>query len=290
MAQYRVGQHVDYRDDHGLYGGGWIRGVIVEDFGQGAVEQYVVHIDGSPSDERARFGQLRPADGSPRPLWPTNDPQRRLQLNNYQPLEEEQPTTAAVAASPVGTASSAAPPAVLSPKPHPDQMHRNLMGKPAAGQDGSVPVAAALTGGKGMFPRGEKLGIPGQTNRLVGKDGKTHIVTIASPGTESCVGRWALNAGGRSSVKSVQTQVEGSQLTTHEYTFTTKADVLVINADGTWTKQFGGKKQQGRWIDLGKKVVQLVGFEEDDWTGSVNKGEMMIRSPLGIWEYGNRLP
>ena len=64
--------------------------------------------------------------------------------------------------------------------------------------------------------------------------------------------------------------------------------MLVINPGGTWFKQFAGKRNSGSWIDLGQNVVQVIGFEEDDWTGSVKKGQMEMRSPVGEWEYGRR--
>ena len=49
-----------------------------------------------------------------------------------------------------------------------------------------------------------------------------------------------------------------------------------------------GFQRQSVAADMGQNVVQIVGFEDDDWTGSVLKGELTLRSFVGMWEYGRR--
>lgn len=91
MAGYRIGQHVYWRDDYSAYGGGWVRAVIVRDYGSEAVEQYVIKIDGRNEERAARIGMLRPADGTPRPPMPTTDPFRLKQLFGFHPEFDSMP-------------------------------------------------------------------------------------------------------------------------------------------------------------------------------------------------------
>ena len=133
------------------------------------------------------------------------------------------------------------------------------------------------------------MGTPGKANYRVGKDGQKYLVIVAAPGAQPFIGRWSLKAGGGFTQSDKRTLHDGRQQTTYNYSFPANADVLVVNPDGTWFKQFAGKQVNGRWFDLGQNVFQMVGFEEEDWTGSVDdKGEMMIRGPVGNWEYGKR--
>lgn len=253
----------------------------------------MVRVDGQTTDDHARFGQIRPADGTAAPPWPSNDPQRRAQLNNYRPLEMSGPSTAGSHTNDHATATKQT--ARQSEQKQVPASNMAPLTVPQTGRPTAPPliVAGALPGsraplGKGMFPNGEPLGTPGKTNHKKGKDGKDHIVTVATPGTESYVGRWDLSAGGGFSLKDRQTLYDGSRQTTREFSFPAKSDVLVINANGTWFKQFAGKKTNGSWFDLGQNVVQLGGFEDEDWTGSVKDGQLTIRGPVGNWEYGKR--
>lgn len=289
FADYKVGQAVEFRDDFQSYGGGWIPAVITEDHGPAAVERYVVRID--PWGEKcARVGGLRPTDGSPRmiPKTPAE--------NNYRGPDADAVADAATARRKAQAAAFAnlQGPSVQNPvavtgnaiprrEPAP-QVRAETTRKSAPPNS----IAAVL--GRGMFPNGKPLGTPGQTNYLPNANGQKSIVCVAPPGEESFLGRWNLKAGGAwtTVLGSEKDLGNGRTQSTLEYSFPVAADVLVVNADGTWFKQFAGKRTTGSWIDLGQNVVQLVGFDEDDWTGSVIKGQMEIRSPLGMWEYGKR--
>ncbi|MEO8361782.1 MAG: hypothetical protein ABI672_17235 [Vicinamibacteria bacterium] len=278
QSGYHVGQRVYWRDDSL---GAWVKATILRDNGAGSVEQYLIKVEGRQGEESARIGMLRPADGSPRPPMPTTDPFRLSQLYGFHQERDAWPLPAE-AAKPVANraaAPAAAAPAPAQPAPVAQVSQVRAVGRPRAD-------AAVL--GTGMYANGEKMGIPGQTNFRIGKDGQKHIVTVETPGDESFLGRYKLKAGGSWSVSDRKDMGQGRTQVTESYNFPADADVLVISGDGTWFKQFAGRKTTGRWMDLGQNVVQLVGFEDDDWTGSVAKGVMTIRGPVGSWESGLR--
>lgn len=297
-ADYAVGQRMEFRDDYLGYGGGWVPCVITCDYGPAAVERYLVKIDGY-GEINARVGLLRPTDGSPRmvPKTPAE--------NNYKGPEADAAADAIMAQrhgqqAPVAQTPAAAPQAVPQAAPVQHAAPRAMAqaaapttgaAVPRFGAAGRMPanaVAAAL--GKGLFPNGKPLGVPGQTNYLLNRSGQKSVVCVAPPGDETFIGRWNLKAGGSWSkvLGSERNLGDGRTEYSLEYNFPVDADVLVINPGGTWFKQFAGKRTSGSWIDLGQNVVQVIGFEEDDWTGSVKKGQMEMRSPVGEWEYGRR--
>lgn len=273
-APYRIGQRVEFRDDFHSYGGGWLKATITADSGPTAVEQFMVRIDGQRYDTVARFGQLRPADGSPAPPWPSTDPARMKQLNNYQPLEISGPATAGAASAEGSVSASSVPGAA------PLQPAKTVPATRAAGIPDHAPS-------KSKFQNGEPMGVPSQTSFRLDRQGQKHLVAVAAPGTESYIGTWALKVGGAWTTKEVKDLGGGRRERVLEFGLPANSDVLTINADGTWTKQFAGKSSRGRWFDLGSNVVQLIRYsDDDDWTGSVQNGQMELRSPVGLWEYG----
>lgn len=295
FADYAVGQRMEFRDDYLGYGGGWVPCVVVRDLGPGSVERYTVKIEGF-GEVSARVGLLRPTDGSPRmvPKTPAE--------NNFKGPEADAAADA-IMAQRRGTQAPTQPAVAQQPAaaPQPVIRHPAVQQPPVtntapravahAAAPGHMPANTAQAAlGKGLFPNGSPLGVPGQTNYMNNRNGQKSIVCVAPPGDESYIGRWQLKAGGSWSkvLGSERNMGNGRTEYSLEYNFPVDADVVVINPGGTWFKQFAGKRTNGTWIDLGQNVVQLVGFEEDDWTGSVKKGQMEMRSPVGEWEYGRR--
>jgi hypothetical protein len=273
---YRIGQSVYWRDDSA---GGWVKATITRDYGRDSVEQYLIKIEGRRGEESARIGMLRPADGSPRPPMPTSDPFKLQQLYGFHPERDDWPLPGEAKITPVAPA----------PRPVAAPAERPIAAVPVtSGAAQARPRADAAVLGTGKFQNGERMGTPGQTNFRLDKGGRKQLVAVATPGDESFLGRWDLKAGGSWSVSDRKDLGGGRVQVTESYNFPVKADVLVISQDGTWFKQFSGKRTSGKWMDLGQNVVQLVGFEEDDWTGSVLKGELTIRGWIGTWEYGRR--
>lgn len=301
LADYSVGQKMEWRDDFQSYGGGWIPGVITKDYGPNAVERYLFKLD-SYGEINARVGALRPTDGSPRmiPKTPAENnfrtadadaeadaimaKKQKLHSDMQQTMAQPRPTTAPNTVTPAAVATRPAQPSITQPA----AVSRSTPNTARALTPPANTVRAAL--GKGMFPNGTPLGVPGQTNYLPNRQGQKSIVCVAPPGDESFIGRWNLKAGGAwtTVLGSEKDLGNGRTQSTLEYSFPVNADVLVISPGGTWFKQFAGKRTTGNWIDLGQNVVQLIAFDDDDWTGSVKKGQMEIRSPLGMWEYGKR--
>lgn len=296
FADYTVGQHVEFRDDFYAYGGGWIPAVITKDYGPESVERYIVKIDGRPdSNQAARIGLLRPTDGSPRMAC------RNAADNNYQGPEMEERANRITAERRGAQAPQNAPAPQLAARPAAaPQFNPAAAAAPqfnsapravAPGRNGKLPPntqQAVL--GKGLFPNGQPLGVPGQTNYLNNKRGQKSIIKVADPGQESYIGRWNLKVGGGfTKVYGTEKEVDGRKEWMEEFNFPVDAEVLVISPNGSWFKQSaGGVRTTGSWFDLGQNVVQLVGYDNDDWTGSVIKGQMEIRSPVGEWAYGKR--
>lgn len=163
FADYAVGQRMEFRDDYLGYGGGWVPCVITRDYGPAAVERYIVKIDGY-GEINARVGLLRPTDGSPRmiPKTPAE--------NNYKGPEADAAADAIMAQrrgqqAPAAPATAAAPPATVAAPVQRAAPRTVAHAGPRFGAAGRMPanaVAAAL--GKGLFPNGKPLGVPGQTN------------------------------------------------------------------------------------------------------------------------------
>jgi hypothetical protein len=151
-------------------------------------------------------------------------------------------------------------------------------------------VGAPLGGG--MFANGAPLGTPGQTNFLTNDRGQKSIVAVAPPGRGPFVGRYNLMVGGTWSTLSSRDLGGGVTERTLNWNVPAQANVLAINADGTWYRKSGGTILQGRWIDLGQNVAQLVGYDGDDWSGSMQLSggvcRMEMRGPLGQNEWGRR--
>jgi hypothetical protein len=145
-----------------------------------------------------------------------------------------------------------------------------------------------------MWPNGKPLGTPGQTNYKYDPQGRKNIVAVAPPGMGTFLGRFNLMVGGTWSTSSIRDVGGGVQERTLNWNVPAKANVLAINADGTWYRKDGSHIYHGRWIDLGQNVAQLIGYDGDDWTGSVQRSpngicRMEMRSPLGQTEWGQRL-
>jgi hypothetical protein len=144
-----------------------------------------------------------------------------------------------------------------------------------------------------MFPNGSPLGTPGQTNFLPNKNGQKSIVAVAPPGRGSFIGRYSLMVGGTWSTFSTRDLGGGVTERTLNWNVPAQANVLVINADGSWYRKSGSQRFFGQWIDLGQNVAQLIGYDGDDWSGSMQIAggicRMEMRGPLGQNEWGRRL-
>ena len=171
-----------------------------------------------------------------------------------------------------------------------------VAGACGGGGGGSVRIAGARPAplGGGIFPNGQPLGRPGQTNYMNNKNGQKSIVAVAPPGLGSFVGRYSLMVGGTWSTVSTRDLGGGVVERTLEWNVPAQANVLVINADHTWYRKSGSTRLYGRWIDLGQNVAQLIGYDGDDWTGSIQRWNdggcrMEMRGPLGQNEWGKRV-
>jgi hypothetical protein len=203
---------------------------------------------------------------------------------------------------PVGAPAPAPQPHIVGPGPGPHPRPNPPAPTPAAGNcgggggGGTVRIAGAVPAplGHGMWPNGERLGPPGQTNYKYDAQGRKNIVAVAPPGMGSFIGRYNLMVGGTWSTSSIRDLGGGVQERTLNWNVPEKANVLVINADGSWYRKDGSHRYYGRWIDLGQNVAQLIGYDDDDWTGSIQRSpngvcRMEMRSPLGQTEWGQRI-
>jgi hypothetical protein len=128
---------------------------------------------------------------------------------------------------------------------------------------------------------------------LPNRNGQKSIVAVAPPGLGSYLGRFNLMVGGTWSTVSTRDLGGGVTERTLAWNVPAQANVLVINANGSWYRKSGGTRYAGRWFDLGQNVVQLVGYDGDDWTGSIQRWNdgtcrMEMRGPLGQDEWGRR--
>ena len=147
--------------------------------------------------------------------------------------------------------------------------------------------------GGGIFPNGSPLGSPGQTTHMNNRNGQRSIVAVAPPGLGSPIGRFNLMVGGTWSTASIRDLGSGVTERVLEWNVPAQANVLLINADHSWYRKSGSTRLSGRWIDLGQNVVQLIGYDGDDWTGSIQRWNdgicrMEMRGPLGQNEWGRR--
>jgi hypothetical protein len=163
----------------------------------------------------------------------------------------------------------------------------------AGGAHGTVRMTGARPAplGGGIFPNGTPLGTPGQTNYMNNRNGQRSIVAVAPPGLGSPIGRFNLMVGGTWSTATIRDLGGGVTERTLEWNVPAQANVLLINPDHSWFRKSGSTRLSGRWIDLGQNVVQLIGYDGDDWTGSIQRWNdgicrMEMRGPLGQNEWG----
>ena len=246
----------------------------------------IVSLDGAMSDGRARYMFQADNKTLSSAFWGTTADRIRT----------GPPTAEAPRPTPAPAADFAPAPRVqrqVAPQIVPPQQQAE--GCAGAGGGGSVHIAGAVAAplGQGLFPNGAPFGTPGQTNFLVDDKGKRHIVAVAPPGEGSFVGRYSLMVGGTWSTLSTRDLGGGVTERTLNWNVPAQANVLVINPDGSWSRKSGSHRLSGRWIDLGQNVAQLIGYDDDDWTGSMQKSggvcRMEMRGPLGQNEWGRRL-
>jgi hypothetical protein len=256
--QYRVGEHVEA---YSPMAGRWVAGRIVA-------------LDGN------RF------------MFKADD---RSLANDYWGTTADQLRRPAPAPAPAPAMTQRRPPVAMGTA-QPARPAVAPAGSCAGGGGGNVRIAGAVPAplGKGMWRNGERLGTPGQTNYKYDAQGRKNIVAVAPPGMGSFLGRYSLMVGGTWSTSSIRDLGGGVQERTLNWNVPAKANVLAINADGTWYRKDGSHIYHGRWIDLGQNVAQLIGYDGDDWTGSVQRSpngicRMEMRSPLGQTEWGQRL-
>lgn len=246
---FQPGQKVLFKNQYSRFGDKWLSATITRDLGPTAVDRYLIKIDGHPGEEYARVPMLKPADAAqPDPVQ--NAPVQR---------------------PPVANDPAVAPPA-----------------RPGHVGNPNIPNATPAALNNGVFVNGEPLGVPGKANYKVAKDGNKYLVKVAPPGEEVPWGRWNMWVGGQFSVINTENLGHGVERITSNYGFPEKANVVVINANGTWYKQWKGVKTSGNWLDLGQNVVQLIGYDRDDWTASVQNGKLQIFSHLAQLEEGKR--
>lgn len=299
LAQgYHVGQKVELRDDYYVHGGGWVPATITVDYGPGSMQEFMVRVDGRTNQEAAVFGQIRPADGSAAPPWPSNDPAKMQALNNFKPIEESGPSTAgqhgrkvaAVAPEAVPTTSSAPPRAVSATTAA--QAPVASVATAAPPRTANVNAVAAGSGkristggGPGYSPFGRfpSMSNGNNPNYALGHNGVTppgreNFIVQSSPGDAFPVGRWALKVGGQFTNVGGPDR-NGSQL--QEWGGVEKAEKVAINADGTWTRSAFGSAPaaRGKWVDIGYNVVRLLdyGGPNSDYTASVWNRKLTIK-------------
>jgi hypothetical protein len=180
--------------------------------------------------------------------------------------------------------------------PQPRVVPAPLGGCGGEGGGGTMRIAGAVPAplGGGIFPNGRPLGTPGQTNYMNNKNGQKSIVAVAPPGLGSVLGRYSLMVGGTWSTAGTRDLGGGVTQRTLEWNVPAQANVLVINADHSWYRKSGSHRYSGRWIDLGQNVAQFIGYDGDDWTGSIQRWNdgtcrMEMRGPLGQNEWGKRI-
>ncbi len=251
----------------------------------------IVSIDGAMADGRARYMFQADNKTLSSAFWGTTA--ERIRTGPPANPVAEQPRPAPVLAP----APAFAPAPRVQPRPAPriTAPQPQAGGCGGTGGGGSVHIAGAVAAplGKGLFPNGAAFGTPGQTNFLFDDKGQKHIVAVAPPGQGSFVGRYSLMVGGTWSTFSTRDLGGGVSERTLNWNVPAQANVLVINADGSWSRKSGSHRLSGRWIDLGQNVAQLIGYDDDDWTGSIQKVggvcRMEMRGPLGQNEWGQRL-
>lgn len=269
--------------------------------GPAAAQHYQVgqHVEAySPMAGRWVSGTIARLDGD-RYMFQADD---HSLANDYWGVTPDQlrPVGAAAAgpaapggAGPVGTA---APPRAPDPQ-LPQAQPQAQAGNCGAADGGPATVRIAGTHpaplGGGIFPNGSPLGTPGQTNYLNNRNGQRSIVAVAPPGLGSPIGRFNLMVGGTWSTASIRDLGGGVSERILEWNVPARANVLLINADHSWYRKSGSTRLSGRWIDLGQNVVQLIGYDGDDWTGSIQRWNdgicrMEMRGPLGQNEWGRR--
>ena len=247
----------------------------------------IVSIDGAMSDGRARYMFQADNKNLSSAFWGTTADRIRTGPPAAPVAEQPRPAPA-----PVFAAAPRAARPVVSPANQPQQPAGGCGG---VGGGGSVHIAGAVAAplGNGLFPNGAPFGTPGQTNFLVDDKGQRHIVAVAPPGQGSFVGRFNLLVGGTWSTFSTRDLGGGVTERTLNWNVPAQANVLVINPDGSWSRKSGSHRLSGRWIDLGQNVAQLIGYDDDDWTGSMQMSggvcRMEVRGPLGQNEWGRRL-
>lgn len=263
--QYQVGQHVEA---YSPMAGRWVTGTIARLDGN----RYMFQAD-DHSLANDYWGvtpeQLRPIGATPNPPADATGRTAGVPGGNYVPNRRSPGPITEPAGGPAGNCAT------------------------AGGGRSTVRIAGThpATLGGGIFPNGGPLGTPGQTNYMSNRNGQRSIVAVAPPGLGSPIGRFNLMVGGTWSTASIRDLGGGVTERTLEWNVPAQANVLLINPDHTWYRKSGSIRLSGRWIDLGQNVVQLIGYDGDDWTGSIQRWNdgicrMEMRGPLGQNEWG----
>jgi hypothetical protein len=264
---YRPGDRVEARS---LMSGQWEKGTIVS-------------IDGTMGDGRVRYMFQADDKTLASAFWGTT-------AENIRRGPPAAPAIAQRSADPTAAADSRSVPRAPSAAAAAPQPGASCAG----GASGSVQITGAVQAplGQGLFPNGAPFGTPGQTNYLL-RNGRNSIVTVAPPGKGSFVGSYNLMVGGTWSTLSTRDLGGGATERTLNWNVPAQANALTINADGSWYRKSGSQRFFGRWIDLGQNVAQLIGYDGDDWTASMQMSggvcQMEVRGPLGQNEWGRRL-
>ncbi len=220
-------------------------------------------------------------------FWGTTAERIRARGAGAAPKPPEAQPQPAPAPAPV----RADPPQVEEAVAPPKQVAANCGGSAGGTRRIAGTIPAPL--GQGRWPNGKPLGTPGQTNFAYDAGGQKHIVAVAPPGLGSFIGTYSLMVGGTWSTFSTRDLGGGVSERTLNWNVPAQANVLVINADGSWYRKSGSQKYNGRWFSLGQNVAQLVGYDGDDWSGSIQRSggdcRMEMRGPLGQNEWGKRL-
>lgn len=159
-------------------------------------------------------------------------------------------------------------------------------GGAAAGAPAYAQAPRSAYGDITAYPRRPE----GRSQVVVGADGQRHLRSMVGPGDEMPIGRWILKTGGQSVLTNSRVDPGGRTITeTHTWTPQARSNVLTISANGTWTRTgVDGKRDAGRWNDLGDNIIELVGYEGETWTASVWKGELQVKHPVGKLDWGRR--